>query len=300
MTTFRQRTPDQTFVIVASGDRSFVVKPHQRASNANTRWHPGAELMDAWLAFLSSIGAGLDYEIDDPTFARFIRRVGGESGWLLRTLDFAIAGFEQIKFVDWQGSSSICENAERRSSDHRPVEFRFNKRSRPKARRNKDARNSPIPPWLFRDDIFVDDWRSAIFAWSRNRSEGLDAPGEFASITSACASDWLKERCVEAKTAQHKFEIAISTQLSGRLREPFSMSRMSRRLAAYPRLSSLCELEVDLSCSAVYVRSTDARVTHIQELANAVVAERERDDVPSDAVSAGVTIRGSVQPKCCF
>ena len=73
--------------------------------------------MNAWLAFLSCIGVGLDYEIDDPTFARFIRRTGGESGWLLRTLDFATAGFDPIRFVDWQGSSSICDVAERRSSD---------------------------------------------------------------------------------------------------------------------------------------------------------------------------------------
>ena len=72
------------------------------------------------------------------------------------------------------------------------------------------------------------------------------------------------------------------------------MSRMSRRLAAYRHLSSLCELEVDLSCSAVYVQSTDALVAHIHELANMVVAERERDDVPSDGVSAGATLRGSV------
>ena len=57
----------------------------------------------------------------------------------------------------------------------------------------------------------------------------------------------------------------------------------------------MCALEIDISCRAVYVCSTDALVDHIHELANNVITERAREDgVQLDGVSTGTTMRGSV------
>ena len=129
---FRRRMMDVPVVIVASGDRNFVVKPEQHSSSADSSWHPGSLLFSAWLNFLSSIGAVLDHELDEPTFIKFIRRSDGGSGWTLRTLDFGSAGYDPVRFADWQCSVSICDGADRRSSDHKPVEIRFRQRHRPR------------------------------------------------------------------------------------------------------------------------------------------------------------------------
>ena len=73
----RRRMMDVPVVIVASGDRKFVVKPAQHSSSADSSWHPGSLFFSAWLNFLSSIGAALDHELDEPTFIKFIRRSDG-------------------------------------------------------------------------------------------------------------------------------------------------------------------------------------------------------------------------------
>ena len=221
--------PGACFVIIASGDRNFVVKPEQHASSAQSGWHPGADFLDSLFQFLATIGVGLDLEIDDPTFIKLVRRSGGGSGWLLRTLDFATAGYDPVMFAEWQCSSSICNLAERRSSDHRPVEIRFRNRARPKPKKQNE-RNKPIPAWLFKDDAFVEDWMRTIRAWSCGRSRSFAALGEFADVTRTCAKVWLEEHCVEATSFQHKFELAVSMQMSARLRTPVPMSTLSRRL----------------------------------------------------------------------
>ena len=129
--------------------------------------------------------------------------------------------------------------------------------------------------------------------WSRNRAHGFSALGEFTDLTSSCAKKRLEERCVEAKSFHHNFELAMSMQMSARLRSPVPMSCLSRRFAAYPNLRSLCELEIDTSSSSVYARSTDELVDHIHDLASKAIAEREQDDGGQhDGVSAGNTFGG--------
>ena len=62
-----------------------------------------------------------------------------------------------------------------------------------------------------------------------------------------------------------------------------------------PRLRSLCESEIDLSSSCVYVRSTNDLVDHIHAVANEIIADREGEtEHVHDEVSAGATMRGSV------
>jgi hypothetical protein len=243
---------------------------------------------------LASLSAGFDHELEDPTFVRFLTRSGGQSGWILRTLDFGTAGYDPIQFADWQCLVSVLELKGQRASDHKPVEIRFQLRKRPK-RRKTNARNQPIPAWLFRDDGFRDDWISTVLAWASSRAEGFSALGEFVDLTRACASEWLQERIVEVKTSQHKFQTAMSMQMSARLCTPMSFKTSSRRLAAYPHLRSMCSLEVDVSCSSVHVQSTDDLVNHIHELANKAVDEREREDAGQQCgVSSGETLQGSV------
>jgi hypothetical protein len=140
VTRFKQRTPGVRFVIVASGDRNFVVKPEQHASSAQTPWHPGADVLDAWLGFLGAVGVGLDFELEEPTFHRFSRHADGTAGWTLRTLDFATAGFDPVAFAGWQCVSSICSVTSRRASDHKPMEIRFRQRQKPTARRKYERK----------------------------------------------------------------------------------------------------------------------------------------------------------------
>ena len=107
ISSFRKLKVGHKFVIAASGDRNFVVKPEQHHSSASTGWHPGPGVIEAWSAFLASLGAGFDHELEDPTFVRFLTRSGGQSGWILRTLDFGTAGYDPIRFADWQCSVSV-------------------------------------------------------------------------------------------------------------------------------------------------------------------------------------------------
>jgi hypothetical protein len=282
--------PNFRFVVIATGDRNFVVSPEQHTSSAHTSWHPGSDVLESWNAFLHSIGAGLDFELDGPTFAKFIRHSDGTAGWVLRTLDFGTAGYDPVAFAEWQCSSRIYNLDSQRASDHKPVEIKLRRRTRPK-RRAKNARDAPIPAWLFQDSLFVNEWSDAVRSWGHTRAQGFSALGEFVDITRAHAKDWLEERCVEAQSPQHKFELAMAMHLSSRLRTPEPMSRISRRLAAYPRLRSLREFEIDLSCSSVYVRSTNDLVDHIHTLANETIADRERE---ADQVHDGVC-----RVRCC-
>ena len=84
-------------------------------------------------------------------------------------------------------------------------------------------------------------------------------------------------------------------QMSACTRVPVSLASLSRRLKAYPRLRTLCSFEIDTTCSAVYVLSTDALVEHIHALANETITERARDDdAQPDGINAGVSLKGSV------
>ena len=71
ISSFRKLKVGHKLVIAASGDRNFVVKPEQHHSSASTGWHPGPGVIEAWSAFLASLGAGFDRELEDPTFVSF-------------------------------------------------------------------------------------------------------------------------------------------------------------------------------------------------------------------------------------
>ena len=98
---------------------------------------------------LSAVRVGMDCVIDKPTIARFDRRKNECSGGILRTLDFATAGYGPVQYAGWQCATSVYNPAGRRATDHKAVEIRFRRRARPN-RRKKDVRNDPIPAWLFR------------------------------------------------------------------------------------------------------------------------------------------------------
>jgi len=187
--------------------------------------------LDSWFAFLHSVGAAFVLELDMPPYIKFVRQPGG-TGRVQRTLDFGTAVFDPVRLAEWQCVTSICEMAEGWSSDHRPYGVRFQRRLRP-ARRVKDPRNCPVPACLFRDKDFVYEWSEAVRSWNRNRSRGFKALGEFADLTRAYAKDWREERCVEARSTQHKFDLAMLLQIAARLRTPVPLSRISRKLSAY-------------------------------------------------------------------
>lgn len=292
--TFKRKFEGRKFVIVVSGDRNFVVKPSQHSSSSFSTWHPVTGVLDAWNDMLREIGVGLDFELEEPTFSRFARQPNGESGWIMRTLDFGAAGYDPVMYADWQCCTSVYNPIGRRPSDHKPVEIRFRLRTRPR-RRNRNSRNCPIPSWMFRDEGFVDHWMSIVRDWGRGRSPGFEALGDFADMTRACATEWLREHVVEATCPQHKFELAMSMHMSARLRTHMSIKAASRKLRAYPQLRSLCEFGIDVASSSVRVLSTDALVEHIHSLATQTINEREREHPEQhDGVSAGATLKGSV------
>ena len=81
------------------------------------------------------------------------------------------------------------------------------------AKKQRNAKNSPIPAWLFKDEAFVDHWMEIVLHLGHERSVGFAALGEF-DLTRACAKEWLTERLVEARCPQHKFELALSMHMA--------------------------------------------------------------------------------------
>ena len=57
-------------VIIATGGRNFVVTPEQHTSSTLTSRDPDSNVLESCNAFLQSIGAGLDFELDIQIISR--------------------------------------------------------------------------------------------------------------------------------------------------------------------------------------------------------------------------------------
>ena len=292
-----------TPIVVLGGDRNFVVRPHQHQSSANTSWHPGERVLNGWRILLQAMRVEVDTELDEPTFSKNTCDRNNETAWCSRTLDFAAAGFDSYRFLQWQVKVFISRSfRDRRASDHCPVELRFLRRSRKRSQRSPegDGNFQPIPEWLFTDECFLSEWRSCLDSWEQSRQSGMRALSEFVELTQACARDWLKDHVVEARTVEHKFQVAIALHMLSCQGVYVPASRVFRLFAIYPTLRSLVDISIDTSCSSVRVNSSEALLGHVRQLsAQVVAAHAERHDRENENdVSAGATMQGgTIFPK---
>ena len=91
-------------------------------------------ILEAWHELLGVVGVGLELELEEPTFTRFVSQAQGAQGspgWITRTLDFGAAGYDPVKYSEWQCATSVYSTTGRRPSDHKPVDIRFRQRVRP-------------------------------------------------------------------------------------------------------------------------------------------------------------------------
>ena len=256
--------------------------------------------MSSWADFLHCLGATADTEIDEPTFHRTRREQDGHITWSHRTLDFIVVAFDRVVHANWQSKVEVfAPQRYSRASDHKAVRMQMQERRAPQYRRRRaqDRDLRPLPEWLFRDDRFVTEYRTAMSDWEAGRGHGLQGLREFVDLTRQMGRDWLRERVVEATCDDHRFEVCMSAQFAGCRRGAVAIGKVSRWFAIYPRLRELVEIEIKLVDSSVYVISTQMLVDHIYQLADNVAQERAQDARDSqvngeDSPHTGATLQG--------
>ncbi len=300
----QQCTNCEHFVIIAGGNRNFVINQSQHQVSSGSSWYPGAGLLNAWSAYLEELGVKIDTELEEPTFKRF-SKVEGRREWVCRTLDYGAAGIDPIKYANWQVAvRARMDHA--RASDHKAIELTFEKRpnrAQRAQRRSPQFENviRPIPEWLFDEPRFKNIWEASLKEWQQDRQLGLHGLGEFVNITRQIALKFFREQVIEATCDRHRFEICMRMQIDACNAEPLAMKTLARRLQIYPRLRQLFEIEVNVANSTVLVRSTPELESHINELIANITNDEENDEqvIHNAGVSDGVTLKGSTRYSTC-
>lgn len=288
-------------VVVVGGDRNFVVKQDQHETSAGTSWWPGEGTMNAWGDLLQSLQVSRDTELEDFTWERKTMRRDGPVEWVHRTIDFAFAAYDPVRYTEWQcHTHAVGDYGSGRASDHKAVEVRFQKRHRRTQSRSRDVRVSDcraLPQWLFEDPLFLESWTEALKAWESNRSNGLAALREFAELTRAHGREWMLHHVVEARSDDHRFDICMVVQSHARSGNHVSFRQISKWLGIYPALNGLLELEIDMLTSSVRIITSDAFIAHIHELAARVVQQRAQEQKQEQEnegdTSAGVSFKAA-------
>ena len=144
---------------------------------------------------------------------------------------------------------------------------------------------------VLKDALSKSDWGPWRLA---SGSKGLDS--EVASVINAFArvndpvewhgfwkgwdrfQTWLKERVIEAKTDERRFDICMTANLHALGKDPVKFATVSKWIAAYPRLSTLIELDVGTANETLHVSIKPGFHEHLQFLRDRLQDVLERSE----------------------
>ena len=171
---------------------------------------------------------------------------GDGQRWQAAILDVAGANVDRHGVGGWQAVSRRADwlPHPRTASDHRPVELRWVRKQW--GRRGAGAQQPgerkvqrTLPEWLFANQLSTEELMDTLEAWWQTRPQGGAALQEFAEITHATGTCFMKERIIEAQTTRHRLDVAIATltHLQARADGRISRERVDRYCTIYPRLT---------------------------------------------------------------
>ena len=188
-----------------------------------------------------------------------------------------------------------------RSSDHWPLGLRWSgaRTKRQPRDSSDDIVRRPIPVWLLENVEFQRVADECFDSWFESRGVGLNGLMSFVSTMYACATKFLSNDVVTAKSALHKREMALAAM---RVLERHSIDerRLSRLCTADRDLAAIIELHVDLDDfggTTVPVDVFEHLAERCHEQADAVIVEvPARSDVVSDPAEGSEAIGNASRP----
>lgn len=160
-----------------------------------------------------------------------------------------------------------------RSSDHLPISLQLHQGRKQRWQSERGAPKLPyIPEWLLDHGVFRDEFRQFLESWKDCRAPGLQGLELFNRLLANSAKAFLQHQLLEARSASHKFDVAVSLLAfiqSGLVRIP--MSRVERALSIYPGLGNL--ITIVQRCSNR--REAELR-EHVQDLMSDVLVEKDK------------------------
>ena len=304
-----------------AGDRNFVRDDSERQSSSDAEWRPSTRMNAAWGEWLRSIGDAREVPQPEFTWRRIARDQQDSVSWTYEILD--VVGANQIAY-DSRSLHAFSRRGDDvpfpRVSDHWPVGLRWSDQSTVPRRKKRRAPSVPlvkrtIPQWLMDDTEFVSILDAWFEDWCAHRQRGLEGLQSFVGGMHECASTYLANRIVRAKSGEHRLELAMAA-IDALRQDPIHERRLSRVCMADPELEDIVEVHVDLGApgSAVVPQSVFDRLSErCRAQAQEVIAEISAAPQSAPAVEPGLRghqqhettiqalkrMKEGVRKKCC-
>ena len=286
--------------IIMGGDRNFVSSQDQKQSSATENWHPGGDVMTAWVDLLAVTGSA-ECCPDEFTWKR-----NNRNGYVVECLDVSAHNISIVDRLDHQPTCTVCRYVPHvTASDHMPIELEFVRRCRRKIRGQLKA-PAYIPAWLYSNQVFKEQLKQCVRDWYSSRARGMQGLCEFAELVQIVAKDCLEHYVFVAETPDHKLDVtaaAIRSAVRCHGERPNMHAIPYRKAVRYckavPALDAAVEWDLDLQDRTVILDVNVAR-DQLRSLHNEILARHASEEGESQREgedSYGATLQtGSCRP----